>query len=167
MPSILRPDPARRAGLTCLLVAIGWLARPLPAHADEHGFGLRGGVSADPDQFVIGMHYDTGPMVDRLTFRPNAELGLGDNLTLVALNFDVAYWIPLKGQPWRFYVGGGPAMNIYVFDDDRPGRDDTDVEPGFNVLFGVAHTKGFFCEMRVGAIDSPDFKAMVGYSFGR
>lgn len=170
MSRMSRRGTRERFGLVCLLAALGWVVTSAPAHADEHGFGLRGGVSADPDQFVIGLHYDTGPIFERVTFRPNAELGLGDNVTLVALNFDLAYWIPLKGQPWRLYVGGGPAMNIYVFDDDggpRHGRDDTDVEPGFNVLFGVAHTKGFFFELKVGAIDSPDFKAMAGYSFGR
>ena len=140
----------------------------VPAAAGEQGFGLRGGVSADPDQFVVGLHYDTGPLVDRLTFRPNAELGLGDDLTLVAFNFEVAYWFPLKGQPWSFYVGGGPALNIDIFDDNAGrGRDDTDVEPGLNFLFGIAHDNGLFFEVKAGAIDSPDFKALIGYSFGR
>jgi hypothetical protein len=156
--------------LAWLLMAAMSVISARPAVADQEGFGLRAGVSADPDQFVLGLHYDTGPIVERLSFRPNAELGLGDNVTLVAFNFDLAYWIPLKGKPWQLYVGGGPSMNIYVFDDgDGPGRggDDTDVEPGFNLLFGVAHTKGLFFEIKVGAIDSPDFKAMVGYSFGK
>lgn len=170
MPRIFGPVITRQPLLVCLLATLGSLATPPPAGADQHGLGLRAGVSADPDQFVLGLHYDTGPIIERLTFRPNAELGLGDNLTLVAFNFELAYWIPLKGQPWRLYVGGGPSMNIYVFDDgDGPGRggDDTDVEPGFNLLFGVAHTQGLFFEVKVGAIDSPDFKAIVGYSFGK
>jgi hypothetical protein len=152
-----------------LVAAAAWLGSPNPASAQQEGVGLRAGVSADPDQFVLGLHYDTGAIVDRLSFRPNAEVGFGDNVTLVAFNFDVAYWIPLKGKPWQLYVGGGPAMNIYVFDDDGPGRgdDDTDVEPGFNLLFGAAHADGLFFEVKVGAIDSPDFKAIVGYSFGK
>ena len=165
-----RSSPRRRRLRVCVAaVAVAGLSVVPTAHADQHGFGLRGGVSADPDQFVVGIQYDTGPLFDRLTFRPNADIGFGDDLTLVSLNFEVAYWIPLKGKPWSFFVGGGPAMNLYNFEGEGrgPEGDDTDVEPGFNIMFGVAHADGLFFELKVGAIDSPDFKAIVGYSFGR
>ena len=84
-------------------------------------------------------------------------------LTLVALNFEFAYSIPLRRQPCRVYLGGGPAANIYSFDDRHGGG--TDVEPGFNILIGVQHTKGLFAEFKIGTIDSPDIKFTVGYVF--
>ncbi len=55
-----------------------------PAQA-QGGGGLRTGLSLDPDQFYVGAHLDAGPLVDRLWFRPNVEIGLGDNLTLFTL----------------------------------------------------------------------------------
>jgi hypothetical protein len=142
------------------------LADPVPASA-QGGIGVRAGVSADPEQFYVGLHYESGPLFDRLRFRPNAEAGFGDDLTLVALNAEFAYWLPVKSAQWGVYVGGGPAMNVYIFDHGVPGHgeDDTDVEPGLNVLGGVQHRKGFFAEIKIGAIDSPQFKFAVGYAW--
>jgi len=141
------------------------LGTPSPSSA-QGGVGLRAGVSADPDQFFVGFHYETAPLFDRLRFRPNAEIGFGDDLTLLALNAEFAYWLPVRSAAWGVYVGGGPAMNVYMFSDDADRReDDTDVEPGVNVMFGVQHRKGFFVELKVGAIDSPDFKLAVGYAW--
>lgn len=124
--------------------------------------GVRGGVSVDPDQFYLGGHYETGPIVDHLHFKPNLEAGFGDNLTLIALNFEFVYKFPTRNQ-WRLYAGGGPAINIYSFDDG--GGDDTDAEPGFNALFGAETTRGLFFEIKLGALDSPDLKFGVGWTF--
>jgi len=123
------------------------------------GFGVRAGVGANPDQFHFGAHYDTGPLFDRVSFRPNLEVGVGDNLTTVAANFEFAYWIPLRRRVWGVYVGGGPALVVY--DDDHG----TDTEPGFNLLVGLGHSRGFFAEAKLGLIDSPEAKFTVGYSW--
>jgi len=135
--------------------------------AAQPSVGLRGGASVDPDQAFFGVHVETRPLIEHLTFRPNLELGVGDDLTLVALNFEFAYWIPLERTQWRLYLGGGPAINIYSF-DEGPGRaGDTDVEGGFNILLGLQHRRGLFGELKVGAMDSPDLKFTIGYVFGR
>jgi len=42
------------------------------------------------------------------------------------------------------------------------GDQDTDVEGGFNILLGIQHTRGLFTEFKVGAIDSPEVKVVVG-----
>jgi hypothetical protein len=146
-----------------VLAACIWAVLPTAAHAQGGGVGVRAGVSADPDQFVIGMHYETAPIVDRLRFRPNIEIGFGDDVTLIAINPEFAYWLPIKSRDWGVYVGGGPGINIYNF--DRGGDDDTDVEPGLNIMFGLQHRKGLFTELKIGAVDSPDFKFLVGYVF--
>ena len=136
----------------------------LPASASAQGPGIRGGVSIDPDQFYVGGHFETDALVDRLHFRPNVEVGIGDDLTLVGLNFEFAYKFPSRGN-WRAYAGGGPAINFYSFDDHGRGGDDSDTEPGVNFLFGVEARTGLFFEFKVGAIDSPDLKFGVGWTF--
>lgn len=137
---------------------------PQPAN-NQPTFGVRVGVSGDPDQFFFGAHVETPPIIDHLTFRPNAEIGIGDDLTLFAFNFEFAYWIPLKNQPWRVYLGGGPALVIASPHNDNPHDGDTDVGGGFNVMIGIQHRKGLFAEFKVGAIDSPTIKFCVGYVF--
>jgi len=132
-----------------------------PAFA-QRNLGVRAGVSADPDQFFFGGHYETKPLLRRVTFRPNVEVGIGDDLTTIALNFEFVYSIRLEGKPARVYLGGGPAANIY---NGRGGDDDTNVEPGFNFLIGVQHDRGLFGELKLGAIDSPEIKFTIGYAF--
>lgn len=135
----------------------------VPAFAQSSGGGIRGGVSGDPDQFYFGAHLDTGPLVEMLTFRPNVEVGLGNDLTTVAANFEFVYWFPLRRAPWSIYAGGGPALNVYRFDRGRD--DDTETEPGFNVLLGIQHNRGLFTEFKLGFIDSPEIKFGLGFSF--
>ena len=149
---------ARGLTLAVALVAIG-LVTPSTAAAQSGGGGIRAGVSGDPDQFYFGAHFDTGYLVERLSFRPNVEVGVGDDVTTVAANFEFVYWFPLKRQPWSIYTGGGPALNVY------DGDGDTDTEPGFNLLVGIAHRRGLFAEFKLGLIDSPEIKFGIGYSF--
>jgi hypothetical protein len=140
-----------------------WMAALLvlgmAASAQAQEYGVRAGVSADPDQFVFGGHLETAPLIERLSFRPNVEAGVGDDVTTLGLNFELVYSIPLDQQPWRLYFGGGPAANIYWHDGN------SDVGGGFNVVFGVQHSRGLFTEFKVGAIDSPDLKFLVGFAF--
>jgi hypothetical protein len=144
------------AGL--FLAAIGCLA-PASASAQVDP-GLRAGVSVDPDQFYVGGHLETGPLVERLVFRPNAEIGFGDDVTLVAINLEFAWKFASPRSPWNFYAGGGPAINLYQF--EGPG-DDT--EAGVNLLAGIENRSGLFFEFKVGLADSPDFKFGVGFTF--
>jgi len=120
--------------------------------------GIRVGVSGEPDQFYFGGHVETAPLADRLRFRPNIEIGVGDRATLVAFNFEFAYSFPSR-RPWSLYVGAGPALNIVN------SRRDTQAEGGFNILIGGAHRGGLFGEIKVGALDSPEVKVGIGYVF--
>jgi hypothetical protein len=127
--------------------------------ANAQSFGVRAGASANPDQFFFGGHYETRPLMEHLTFRPNIEVGFGDDVTLVAFNIEFAYWIDLKNKPWKVYLGGGPAANLYDSDNN------TDLQGGFNLMVGAQHRGGLFGEFKVGLIDSPDVKFTVGYAF--
>ena len=142
--------------LSFLLVALFVLTAPTAA---QDG-GLRGGLSVDPDQFYFGGHLETSPLVDRLYFRPNVEVGFGDDLTLIAANMEFVYKFPNR-RGWGFYAGGGPALNVYMVD----GADDSDTDAGLNLLLGVENARGLFFEFKMGVVDSPDFKFGVGWTF--
>lgn len=136
----------------------------VPAMAAAQGPGIRGGVSIDPDQFYFGGHYETDALVNRVHFRPNIEAGLGDDVTLVSLNFEFAYKFPRRNG-WQIYAGGGPGINFYSF-DRGPGRgSDSESEAGLNVLIGVEQSSGLFFEFKIGALDSPEMKFGVGWTF--
>lgn len=143
-------------GVSFLLAALTLVA--LPSAAAAQGPGVRAGASVDPDQFYVGGHYETRALVDRLHFKPNVEVGFGDDITTVGLNLEFVYKVPIDG-PWTLYAGGGPALNITSFDDDST------TDGGVNALFGVETTTGLFFELKVGAIGSPDVKFGVGYTW--
>ena len=140
----------------CALIA-------LPPAASAQDVGVRGGVSAQPDQFFVGLHVVTRPLFDRVVFRPNVEAGFGDGLTLIAINGEFVYRQPINRQPWSLIVGGGPGAVIRRYDKDRGGR--TDSGPGLNLLAGLEHSGGFFAEVKAGFIDSPAFKFTLGFTF--
>ena len=153
MSRIARP---RTGSVSFFLAAVGLLL--LPSMAAAQGPGVRAGASVDPDQFYVGGHYESRPLVERLHFKPNVEVGFGDDITAVGLNLEFVYKIPIDG-PWNLYAGGGPALNIYSFNDD------TSTDGGLNALFGVETSTGLFFEVKLGAIDSPDVKFGVGYTW--
>jgi hypothetical protein len=130
----------------------------IPARAQDAG--LRAGVSVNPDQFYFGGHIETSPLVDRLHFRPNVEVGLGESLMLIGANMEFVYKFPSRSG-WGLYAGAGPALNVIMIED----ADDSNVEAGLNVLVGAETSRGLFFEFKVGAIDSPDFKFGVGYTW--
>jgi hypothetical protein len=142
------------------LVTAAVLALAAPAGAQS--VGVRAGASVDPDQFYFGGHLETPALVDRVHLRPNVEIGVGDDVTLVAVNVEAVYKYPLRRSPWTVYGGGGPAINYYNFENDR-----SDTEAGFNFVGGLEHERGLFFEVKVGAANSPDLKFGIGYSFGR
>ena len=143
-------------GLSFLLAGLFFFTAP----ASAQDAGIRGGLSVEPDQFYFGGHLETSPLVDRLHFRPNVEVGFGNNLTLIAANMEFVYKFPNR-RDWGIYAGGGPALNVYMFD----GTDGSDTDAGLNLLVGVESSRGLFFEFKVGAIDSPDFKFGVGWTF--
>ena len=95
-----------------------------------------------------------------MRFRPNLEVGVGDDATLVTVNFEFAYRIPdSAANPGASTWAAGPALVI------SHAHDNTDAGGGFNILLGLAHRRGLFTEIKVGVIDSPSFKFGVGYRF--
>src|SRR5262245_29277559 len=114
--------------LSTILVAAFGLCLAVSANA-QTTLGVRAGASIDPDQFYFGGHVETPPLADRLRFRPNVEVGIGNDVTVVAFNVEMAYHFPSQ-YDWHFYAGGGPALNI--IDDESEAR----TEGGVNVMVG-------------------------------
>jgi hypothetical protein len=132
---------------------------PLPAAA-QVAPGIQGGISLDDDfaQIFFGGHLETSPLVDRLRFRPGVDVGVGDDPTHVAFNLDFTYAFT-SARPWNLYLGGGPAINWWNFDNG------SDTDAGFNALVGAKNRDGWFFELRAGLVDSPAVKFGVGYTF--
>jgi hypothetical protein len=149
-----------RTRLLGFVAAFGFVLLASAAPASAQTFGARVGVSAEPNQFYFGGHMETPPVVDRLRFRPNIEIGVGNDVTVASLNFEFAYHFPQRSG-WNLYAGGGPALNFIDSDID------SSAEGGFNVILGVQHERGLFVEAKAGALDSPNFKLGVGYVFRR
>ena len=149
--------------VSSLSILLGLLVvSSMPAAAQDAG--VRAGLSVDPDQFYFGGHLETGPLVDRLHFRPNLEIGFGDDLTFIGANMEFIYKFPRRSG-WGLYAGGGPALNIFIENNDFPDDDDSDTEAGLNLLLGVENASGLFFEIKFGVVDSPDFKFGVGWTF--
>jgi hypothetical protein len=138
------------------MVLCGLLLWVVPANGQT--FGVQAGVSVEPNQFYFGGHVETPPLADLVHFRPNIEIGLGDSVTLMGLNFEFVYRFQTQ-RPWELYAGGGPALNVIHTTGD------TRSEGGFNFVGGVSHRDGLFAEVKVGALNSPNFKVGVGYVF--
>jgi hypothetical protein len=155
-----REKPTWRSTLAVLAAGSMAVVISVSPAFGQDGPGIRAGFSANPDQFFFGGHYVTGPVWNRLRFQPNVEAGFGDDATVVAFNAEFGFWMRLNAG-WNAYFGGGPAVNVV----SRDGKDGTGVEPGVNVLAGIRYRSGLFFEMKVGAIDSPEFKLAVGYTF--
>jgi hypothetical protein len=161
----LRLSSTRAFGPVMFVVVLGCICLFPSVASAQVAPGLRAGLSVDPDQIYFGGHLETEPIIERLVFRPNVEIGFGDDVTLVAVNFEFLWKFPRRSAPWGFYAGGGPGINLYQVD----GPDD-DTEPGFSFVGGLEHSNGFFFEFKVGAdkgsrFSSPDFKFGVGITF--
>lgn len=141
---------------------------PAAAHAQEglgfRGWGLRGGLSINPDQIFVGAHINAGQFARRVRFQPSFEIGFGNDRVVGSINLDALYTFRLRG--WQPYLGGG--LGIAVIDADRHQRgDDFNVEAGLNLVGGFEYGthRLLILELRVGVGDIPDLKVTAGFGF--
>jgi len=148
-----------------VLVMIGM---PALAQAEFQGWGPRVGATVNPDQFHFGAHADFGGMRSHLRFEPSMELGMGDNLTVLALNGDVAFRFASRWDTWTPFLGGGGS--VFFVGDDNGLMDGTETNAGLSALGGIekglSSGSRFFLEGKVGFIDAPDFQINAGWTFG-
>jgi len=134
------------------------------------------GATLDQELFSLGAHTQIGPFFGQNVWaRPNIELGFGEVTTLVALNFEAIYRLPVTQREgtWTVFFGGGPSFNFIdqgfedaTGDDVEATRfDEFSFDTGFNLLMGVQSRSGLFLEMKSGAYSAPHIRFLVGYSF--
>lgn len=165
-----RPRMSSAASRIVIIVCGCLLLGPGAAAAQDLGFrswGLRIGVTVDPDQIHFGAHVDGGHFAPRVRFQPSFEFGLGDDRRVGAFNIDALY--EFDPRPWRPYLGGGLGVALVDFDEDFPRRRDDDLEvgAGLNVLAGIEWGPGhrYLLEVRAGLGDLPDLKVTAGIDF--
>ena len=131
--------------------------------------GPRFGVSISPDQFVFGGQLAIQEFAPNWSFHPSFELGVGDDQTVIAPNFDVYYRLHLAGSEWQPYVGGGIGLAFVSEDRPFPYRDRNETGVGLNAVFGfnIPTNSGnqWFTELRLGIGDIPSLKVMGGFNF--
>ena len=116
-------------------------------------------------QVHFGGHAKLGELFPNVEMTPNIEMGFGDNFTVITLNGDLAYqFTELTTAPWGLYGGGSLSLN-YLDNDQIDGN----LDLGFSAIAGVTRKLGnqneILAELRLGILDSPDFKATIGYTF--
>ncbi len=160
---------------TLALTASGALADGGLDHTEEvgyRGWGPRVGLTLDPDQVHFGAHLDFGNFAQHVRFQPNIELGFGDHIKLVTVNFEAAYRFRENWDVWSPYLGGGLGVNFWSFDNGRGnGRGSaSSTELGVNLLGGIekglSSGNRFFTEAKLGLVnESPDLKLTAGWTF--
>ncbi len=153
-----------------IAIATSLQATPALAAPNEvgyRGWGPRVGLTVDPDQVHFGLHADFGNFGRHVRFQPNVEVGVGDDVTLVAVNFEAAYRFSGNWDVWSPYLGGGLGVNFTSIDNRR--GDDTDSDVGVSVLGGIerglSSGSRFFTEVKLGLSDAPDAKITFGWTF--
>lgn len=142
------------------------------AAAADTAWGLRGGLTFDPDQVHLGAHLEAGELFTQGYFVPNVEIGFGDHITTIAFNPELVYrFLKRSKSNWGFYAGGGLGINYYKLDVPEGFRgDDSDTELGLNILGGMSRKLSsgneFFVELKLGVTDEmPDAKITAGLTF--
>lgn len=146
---------------------------PAAAGMGLRGWGPRVGLAADPDQLIVGFHWDVGDVASHLRLVPNVQLGIGDDATVLEGTVPIHYVFGKTGSGFAPYVGGGLAVAWIDFDEeDGPGNDefdDSDVEIGAKATggleWGLGGNKKFFLELNLGIGDLHDFQAVAGWTF--
>ena len=148
-----------------LLLSTAAQAQQDPVRPQYQSWGVRGGFANDPDQLVIGVHFDLGQILDNLQFRPNIELGIGDDHTVLAVTAPVHYRFKAHSEV-RPYAGGGPAIGLV--DRDRPGAG-TDLEIALKAVAGaewrLRNGNDFFVELNLVFGDLHDAQILAGWTF--
>jgi opacity protein-like surface antigen len=162
--------------ITVWAAALTLAFAPVMTHADMdnpgskvgfRGWGPRAGVTFGPDQALFGAHMDFGNFADHIRFQPNVDIGFSDGFTLFSANADAAYRFASNWDVWSPYLGGG--IGAHHVSANNGGGNGSSTKFGASILGGIekglANGHRFFVEAKLGLADSPDMKAIVGWTF--
>jgi opacity protein-like surface antigen len=164
------------------LVLLAIMVVALPVWAEEpsqqssnsdigfRGWGLRAGVTDDPDQVVVGVQFNFGEFVSNLRFQPDLQAGFGDDITTLYATVPVYYRFNAD-QKFTPYAGGGIAFGFV--DVDLPAGssgDDTSFEVGGRLTGGLEWDLSgggeFAVELSLGTADVHDAQVVAVWNFG-
>lgn len=153
------------------LIGLALLGFVLPVYAQQleyGGLGPRGGVTSDPDQGFLGIHFNFGEFAPRLRFQPSLEIATGDHHDILSMNIPAHYRFSVQGDVVP-YAGGGVVAALVNHDRDHRG-DDNDFEIGFKAIGGIEwplqNNNDFFLELNLGFGDIQDVQVLAGWMFG-
>lgn len=158
----------RRLIVSCLAFALNALPA---AAAAPNSFGLRGGLSLGPDQFVIGAQMLAYEFSPRVRLKPNVEVGFGNNLTLIDLGGAVDYAfgdVDMGG--FTPYAGGELGLIMWRWSEPFLGVSASSTELSLSGLVAVSRPIDgdidLFFQLEVGiSSHSPDLKFIAGVDF--
>ena len=96
-----------------LLVAPALAEGEGSGEADIEGWGVRFGLSDDPNQLIVGAQYDFGEITNGVHFEPNIEIGFGDDFTILSTTAAAHYHFK-DVEKVRPYAGAGVALAFMV-----------------------------------------------------
>ena len=148
------------------------------ALAEESSIGLMGfgptvGFSTSPDQILLGGFADLGVITPPIGLKLAADIGFGDNFTVITAGPSVVGEMPL-GNGYGFaglYLGFGHFR--YSVDETLFGVDlsfnETKliaaIDAGYQMY--MENGNGLLLDLKIGVSDwHPDLKAGVGYILG-
>lgn len=117
------------------------------------------------NQLHFGGHVKLGELFPNVELSPGLEMGFSNGYTVIVVNGDLAYqFTELTSAPWGLYGGGSLSLN-YLDHDLLEGN----LDLGLSALVGVTRQLNngneVLGEIRLGVLDSPEFKVTFGYTF--
>ena len=116
--------------LLCMLILLGLaVISPSTLIADDNkpptSYGVRTGLGINPDQFVVGAQAVFGRALKIARIAPSADIGFGDNATVITLNTDLRLMLfsPPESSV-EFYCGAGPTIALI---SPKGGDNDTEI----------------------------------------
>jgi hypothetical protein len=131
----------------------------------SYGWGIRAGLSSDPDQVYGGVHFDLGELTKDVRFRPSVEVGFGDDRKLVQMLAEVHY-VFSNFASWKPYLGGGLGLTYVDYHGSHP-KNGSNTGGSLNAIGGIeseiTQRMKLFFEFKLGlAHEDPDIKFGIG-----
>lgn len=139
------------------------------ADTSTKGWGPRVGLGSDPDQLILGVHWDVGLLTPHLRLVPNLELGLGDDHTILSTTVPLHYVFREVDASFFPYVGGGLTLGFVNHDPPGGGDDEDDLEAALRAIGGMewrlSGQTNFFTEANLEFGDIHDLQLLAGWTF--
>jgi opacity protein-like surface antigen len=129
-------------------------------------WGPRVGVADDPDQVLVGVHWNAGNLARRVVLQPNAKLGFGSDVVAFLITVPAHYRFATSTNITP-YAGGGVTAGILDYDGNHDN--DSNFEIGIDAIGGLEWRIGagrrFALELALGFGDLHDIQLYAGWTF--